>query len=104
MVAQNGRRKKSNLLKKKRLGGQAAYRSTIVTRSDRSPSRPAAVLIWFVAEYTAPDAFPDLSHTVVTLPSLEIDGLCVVSPLADETTQVLSKIVSMAPSQAVQSN
>ena len=79
------------------------YRSTTATRSDRSSSRPAAVLMWFVAGCTAPDAFPDLSHTVVTLPFVEIDGLCVVSPLAEGTTQVLSVIVSVAPSQAVQS-
>lgn len=57
--------------------------------------------MWFVTEYTAPDALPDLSHTVVTLPFIEIDGLCVVSPLAKGTTQVLSVIVSVAPSASV---
>jgi|ERR1035441_33163 hypothetical protein len=75
-----------------------AYRSTTVTRRDRSSSRPAAVLMWFVAGYTAP-AFPDLSHGLVTLPLIEIDGLCAVSPLARGTTHVLSVILSVAPSQ-----
>ena len=38
---------------------------------------------------------------MVTLPFVEIDGLCVMSPLAEGTTQVLSVIVPVAPSQAV---
>jgi hypothetical protein len=72
-----------------------AYRSTTVTRSERSSSRPAAVLIWFVAAYAAPEAFPDLSHTVVTLPFVEIEAVrC--DPLSEGTTQVLSVIVSAA--------
>src|SRR5437868_1354128 len=53
-----------------------------ITRSERSSSRSAAVLLWFVAAYTAPDAVPDLNHSVVTLPSVEIDELCLVSPLS----------------------
>lgn len=81
-----------------------AYRSTTSTRSDRSSSRPAAVLMWFVAAYAAPGAFPDLSHTVVSLLFVEIDGQCAVSPLAEGTTQVLSVLASAAASQAVQSN
>ena len=81
-----------------------AYRSTIVTRNERSSSRPAAVLIWFVAENTTLETLPALSQTVVIFPSGEIDGLCVVSPLSAGTAQVLAVIVSVAPSHAVQSN
>jgi hypothetical protein len=72
--------------------GQAflmAQRPTVVTRSERlsSPSsRPEAVLVRLVAAYTALVTFPALRHTVVTLSSVEIDELCVVSPLATGTT------------------
>jgi hypothetical protein len=52
-----------------------AGRSTIVTRSDRWSSRPRGRLdVVRRGIQESPDAFPGFSHTVVTLPSVEIDG------------------------------